>query len=108
PGAKQVWRFSDGQGRCRHDEITARDEARDGVPLLRPVIVNGEPVAPLPDPDQARQRLQDQLDSLPAEVRSLAPVNDRHGVYPVHISAALKALREGAVSSLEASAPMAV
>jgi len=55
PGAKQVWRFSDGDGGCRYDEITGRDEARDGVPLLRPVVANGEAVAPLPDPDQARQ-----------------------------------------------------
>ena len=101
PGAKQVWRFSDGDGGCHYDEITGRDEARDGVPLLRPVVANGEAVAPLPDPDQARQRLRDQLASLPAAVRSLAPVAEAGGVYPVRISEALAALRRDTVSALD-------
>ncbi|HAB04855.1 MAG TPA: nicotinate phosphoribosyltransferase, partial [Alcanivorax sp.] len=101
PGAKQVWRFSDGDGGCRYDEITGRDEARDGVPLLRPVVANGEAVAPLPDPDQARQRLRDQLASLPAAVRSLAPVAEPGDVYPVRISEALEVLRRDTVSALD-------
>jgi len=101
PGAKQVWRFSDGDGGSQYDEITGRDEARDGVPLLRPVVANGEAVAPPPDPDQARQRLRDQLASLPAAVRSLAPVEEAGGVYPVRVSAALEALRRDTVSALD-------
>ena len=91
----------DGDGGCRYDEITGRDEARDGVPLLRPVVANGEAVAPLPDPDQARQRLRDQLASLPAAVRSLAPVAEPGDVYPVRISEALAALRRDTVSALD-------
>ena len=101
PGAKQVWRFSDGQGRAQYDEITGRDEARAGVPLLRPVLENGEPVAPPPDPDQARQRLRDQLAALPAAVRSLAAADQAAGGYPVRISDALETLRRDTVSALD-------
>jgi nicotinate phosphoribosyltransferase len=41
------------------------------------------------------------LASLPAAVRSLAPVAEAGGVYPVRISEALAALRRDTVSALD-------
>ncbi len=90
PGAKQVWRFSDGQGQYQYDEITARDEGRDGIPLLRPVVERGRLVHPVSDPDQARQRVQESLQALPQSFLALEPTTQ---AWPVHFSEQLEAMR---------------
>lgn len=91
PGRKQVWRFTDGSGRCTHDEITLRDEGRNGVPLLRPVVSKGSPVLPAPEPEGTRARVRENLASLPPELLSM----DRAGEpYPVSFSPELERLRE--------------
>lgn len=97
PGAKQVWRQYDGEGRLSGDEITGADEQRDGEPLLRTVVANGEPVMPAPDPDAARQRLRRELAALPAPLRGVGRAAEP---YPVRFSDALVALRQRALKSL--------
>lgn len=91
PGRKQVWRFSDGGGRCTHDEITQRDEGRDGVPLLRPVVSSGSPVLPAPEPEGVRARVRESLASLPP---ALLAMDRAAEPYPVSVSAELTYLRE--------------
>ncbi|MBL7250423.1 nicotinate phosphoribosyltransferase [Alloalcanivorax marinus] len=97
PGAKQVWRQYDGEGRLVGDEITAAHEERHGEPLLRTVVAGGEPVVPPPDPDAARERLRRELASLPAPLLG----TDRADTpYPVTFSEALENLRRRTLDSL--------
>lgn len=91
PGRKQVWRFTDGSGRCTHDEITLRDEGRNGVPLLRPVVSAGSPVLPAPEPEGTRARVRENLASLPPELLSMDRAAEP---YPVSFSPELERLRE--------------
>ena len=91
PGRKQVWRFTDGSGRCTHDEITLRDEGRNGVPLLRPVVSEGSPVLPAPDPEGTRARVRENLAALPPELLSMDRAAEP---YPVSFSPELEKLRE--------------
>lgn len=97
PGAKQVWRFRDTSGRYSHDEITRRQESRDAMPLLKPVINNGEPCNSEPDIDQARERARADLEHMPADLRQLDPMDMP---YPVHVSPALEDLRMEALANL--------
>ncbi|MGI9573033.1 nicotinate phosphoribosyltransferase [Alloalcanivorax xenomutans] len=96
PGAKQVWRHHDASGMLAGDEITGIDEARDGEPLLREVIRDGRPVLPSPDPDQARERLSRERQSLPTALRGLTP----HAPYPVRFSESLETLRRDTLARL--------
>lgn len=68
PGRKQVWRFTEGDGGFSHDEVTHRDEGRNGVPLLRPVVTAGGPVQPEPRPETTEKRVREHLDSLPDDL----------------------------------------
>tara|TARA_A100001391_G_scaffold189999_1_gene161976 strand:+ start:22326 stop:23666 length:1341 start_codon:yes stop_codon:yes gene_type:complete len=97
PGAKQVWRQYDGEGRLVGDEITAADEERHGEPLLRTVVADGVPVLPAPDPDAARERLRRELASLPPALRGTARAD---APYPVTFSDALEELRTRTLDSL--------
>lgn len=71
PGAKQVFRYRD------HDEIARSVECPNcpsGEPveaLLRPVMLNGRLVAPLPGVDEARARAAEALARLPETCRRL-------------------------------------
>ncbi|MEJ5368315.1 MAG: nicotinate phosphoribosyltransferase [Bryobacteraceae bacterium] len=67
PGAKQVFRFA---GR---DMIGRAEECPpgDAEALLRPVILKGELVAPLPSAAEARERGRRAIESLPRKLRSL-------------------------------------
>lgn len=94
PGAKQVWRYTDEQGRYTGDEITRRDEERDATPLLEPVVVGGEPVGAGADTEAARTRAWDALHRLPEAFRGLEAAASR---YPVHLSEALDELRKQAL-----------
>lgn len=88
PGAKQVYRFADGDlMACAWEPAPP-----EGEPLLRPVISAGRLVAPLPDAATARARAADSLARLPEAVRRL----DDPDPYPVRHSAALEALAERA------------
>jgi len=65
PGAKQIFR-----GETR-DVVTVSGDCGQGEALLRPVILGGELVEPLPGVEQARARAAASLASLPASLRQL-------------------------------------
>ncbi len=92
PGAKQVFRFAD------HDLIGRSSECAgcgpDGQPaeaLLRPVILAGELVEPLPDAHEARRRALDSLGRLPTACLSLFTVE---APYRVEYSEEIRRLQE--------------
>ena len=81
PGAKQVWR----RRPLDEDVLGRRDEPgpAGAEPLLVPVMRDGRRVMPPEGIDAARARLQDDLESLPAEARALRrPVVPRVRVSP--------------------------
>ncbi|MBF5058137.1 nicotinate phosphoribosyltransferase [Alcanivorax sp. 521-1] len=97
PGAKQVWRHYDGEGRLAGDTLTGADEERDGQPLLRTVVANGELAVPAPDADAARRRLAGELAALPDAWRGTARAETP---YPVTFSDALEDLRKRTLDRL--------
>jgi nicotinate phosphoribosyltransferase len=84
PGAKQVFRFPD------RDVLARSEECSEGVPLLRPVILGGELVMPLPSLEQARAHAASSLAALPPALRELTLAVPR----PVEVSPELAALSE--------------
>jgi nicotinate phosphoribosyltransferase len=84
PGAKQVFRFED------HDVLARSGECSKGKALLRPVLLGGQLVEPLPDLNTARARAAESLHKLPASLRSLEPAEP----WPVRHSQELVALIE--------------
>jgi len=102
PGAKQVFRYPD------HDIVGRSGECHscpDHVPpadaLLRPVMLDGELVAGLPDAHEARERAAECLSRLPAAVRSLFTIDPP---YRVEYSEDLLALCEETRKELRESA----
>lgn len=82
PGAKQVFRESDGRGRFVRDLVLAEDmQPPQGFfePLLSPVMQKGRLVAPLPELSQIRGYAAQQLARLPQAQRRL----ERAEPYPV-------------------------
>lgn len=97
PGAKQVWRYRDARGQVRADEITLRDEKRDGAEaLLAPIMTKGEAVMPdaMLDLEQATARARREIDNLPPALREFAP---SEAGYDVDISDAVYQLRDEAL-----------
>jgi nicotinate phosphoribosyltransferase len=72
PGAKQLFRLPDRDVLARSAECFAGAEA-----LLRPVILGGKLVEPLPDAHAARARTLESLAKLPPALRSLDVVASR-------------------------------
>jgi nicotinate phosphoribosyltransferase len=68
PGAKQIFRFED------HDVLGRSGECSKGKALLRPVLLNGQLVEPLPNLETARARAAESIGKLPAALRALEPV----------------------------------
>ncbi|MDP9363776.1 MAG: hypothetical protein M3Q10_06055, partial [Chloroflexota bacterium] len=88
PGAKQVYRV----GLFARDVIQLQDEPSPagGVPLLRPVVQDGEAVeGALPPLAEIRRRATDELAALPERYRRL----DAPEAYPVEWSEGLRELR---------------
>ena len=92
PGAKQVFRQED------HDVLARAGECGKGEALLRPVILGGELVEPLPDFRAAQQRAAQCISQLPGTLRS--PHSKE--VWPVRQSAELEALIERTRRNLRA------
>lgn len=90
PGRKLVYRL----GSCREDLVQLETEPLppDGVPLLEPVVRNGEIIAAFPSPREIQRRALADLEALPERFQALADPEP----YPVHRSAALLALRDRA------------
>jgi nicotinate phosphoribosyltransferase len=84
PGAKQIFRFED------HDVLARSGECSKGGALLRPVLLGGKLVEPLPDLNAARARAAESMGKLPASLRSLDPSEP----WPVRHSPDLEALIE--------------
>ena len=90
PGAKQVWRAYDGEGRMAGDVVSAADDAQPGEALLRPVMRAGARLAPSPPLAEVRAHAAQTLARLPEPLRRLDPAFH----YPVQIAPALRALAE--------------
>ncbi len=84
PGAKQLFRFAD------HDILARSGECSNGQAMLRPVLLDGKLVEPLPDLNAARARRADSLAKLPAALHSLDPAEP----WPIRHSKDLAALIE--------------
>ena len=73
PGAKQVWRTFDREGRLSRDVLAPADAKGEGTPLLVRVMAGGKRVR---DPEPlavSRKRAASELGCLPSELRDLAP-----------------------------------
>jgi nicotinate phosphoribosyltransferase len=89
PGAKQVCRWRDPDGRLARDRVQLASEAPAGETLLQPCMRGGQRIRPAPALDDLRARCATQLAALPAPLRSLQPAP---APYPVEISAGLRDL----------------
>jgi nicotinate phosphoribosyltransferase len=65
PGAKQVFRFEE------HDVLARSGECSKGRPLLRPIILGGHLVEPLPALNEVRAYCREQIAKLPPAMRQL-------------------------------------
>ncbi|HUE01985.1 MAG TPA: nicotinate phosphoribosyltransferase [Bryobacteraceae bacterium] len=90
PGAKQLFRFAD------HDILARSGECSNGQAMLRPVLLDGTLVEPLPDLNAARARRADSLAKLPAALHSLDPAEP----WPIRHSKDLAALIERTRSNI--------
>ena len=89
PGAKQVCRHVDADGRLAYDRVQLEGEPCDGQPLLLPVMIGGRRTAPPPTLEQSRVHVAAQLATLPDALRGLP---DAAPAYRVEISEGLRAL----------------
>jgi nicotinate phosphoribosyltransferase len=90
PGAKQVWRSYDDEGRMAGDVISTADDRQVGEPLLAPVMRAGRRVRPAPRLDDVRAHAAAGMARLPEPLRRL----EAGATYPVEIAPALVALAE--------------
>lgn len=88
PGRKQVWRRFDSDGRMAGDIITVEGEAREGTPLLQPVMRGGQRIHAVPSLKDIRTHTRKQFDSLPGRLRSV----NKAPPYKVQVSDSLIAL----------------
>ena len=95
PGAKQVFRD------VARDVVARSGECGRGEALLRPVILAGRLVEPLPTLEQARRRAAESLGKLPAALRHLEAAEP----WPVIYSRELRELIEQTRRNLSTCAP---
>ena len=89
PGRKQVYRFPD------RDVVALEEEnLSEGTPLLRPVLMKGQVVDPLPSLEALRDRTLAVLHRLPERLRRVEPVEKEDERWPVHLSPGLRSLME--------------
>jgi len=85
PGAKQVFRD-------KHRDVIARSgECGNGEALLRPVLLGGHLIEPLPGIEQARRRAAESIAGLPERLRALEVAEEP---WPVIHSRELRELTE--------------
>ncbi len=96
PGAKQVFRDA------ARDVVARSGECGKGEALLRPVILEGELVEPLPGLEQARCRAAESVRKLPAPLRSLEAAEP----WPVIYSRELRELIEQTRRNLTTCQPL--
>jgi nicotinate phosphoribosyltransferase len=95
PGAKQIFRET------ARDVVARSGECGKGEALLRPVILGGELVEPLPSLDQVRCRAAESLAKLPPALRGVEPAEP----WPVIYSRELRELIEQTRRNLTACQP---
>lgn len=97
PGAKQVIRFHDHDRiACAHECFPAKPGEPEPEALLRPVILGGRLVEPLPSIHESRERRARSLDRLPPLVRSLFTREDSWRVeYSHELLALAKRIQPG-------------
>jgi len=98
PGRKQVFRRRDADGRMAGDTVTVHADTLPGVPLIRPLVRNGQRVATQPTLAESRAHAAAELEALPERLRRLQPGTP----YPVTIAPALRALAEASDRRLAA------
>ena len=79
PGAKQIYRYAD------HDVIALYSECNSefhGLPLLRPVMVDGELIEASPSLVEVRAKAQTAIAALPKQLHSLTELSP----YSVEVS----------------------
>jgi len=84
PGAKQIFRDT------MRDVVARSGECGRGEALMRPILLGGKLVEPLPTVEQARERTAACLAKLPPELRELEPAQP----WPVIYSRELRELTE--------------
>jgi nicotinate phosphoribosyltransferase len=88
PGSKQIWRQYNGKGCLAGDLLGLQGEMHPGEALLQPVMQAGQPLQTTPDLVAIQQRTLHQLQTLPADLRSL----DSGAPYAIALSPALEDL----------------
>lgn len=104
PGAKQVFRRTDGDGRMAGDVVSVEADRQPGERLLTPVMRAGRRVAAAPALAEIRARAAAELARLPPELCRLEDVEPGETPYPVEIAPALRRLAEIADGQLEEDA----
>ena len=89
PGAKQVFRARDSQGRMRGDLIALADEDQPGEPLLREVMRDGHRVGTLPQLVAIREYCGNRVAELPVALRRL---EEGDAGYEVEVSLKVRTL----------------
>ena len=84
PGSKQIFRD------VARDVVARSGECGKGEALLRPVMLGGQLIEPLPSLEQARARAAQSLAAFPVALRGIEPADP----WPVILSRELKALIE--------------
>ncbi|MEW6356406.1 MAG: nicotinate phosphoribosyltransferase [Planctomycetota bacterium] len=88
PGAKQVFRQMDANGRFCRDILTTADDKQGGAALIAPVAIGGKRCAPAMPLEAIRDHAQEQIARLDERFRALQPEE----AYPVEVSEALDKL----------------
>jgi len=87
PGAKQLFRFDD------RDVLARSGECSNGKAMLRPIVLNGQLVEPLPDLNAARDHAAASRAKLPAALRSLEPAKAWPLIYSKDLTALIERTR---------------
>jgi nicotinate phosphoribosyltransferase len=90
PGAKQVWRTYDADGRMRGDILSLETDRQPGEPLIVPVMRAGKLIASLPALAQIREHAAHDLKRLAGPLARLESGFE----YTVQVADALRALAE--------------
>lgn len=88
PGAKQVFRSYDQEGRMSGDILSLDRERGGGEPLIRPFMKAGRSLCAAEPLDKLRQRALAETGRLPPALQSIEPAPE----YPVTVSAGVRVL----------------
>jgi len=86
-GVKQVYRSYDPAGKMRQDLLTLAEEEAPGVPLLQPILRDGQIQEEPPGVEAIARRTRSQLETLPDSLRTL------HGSAPFPVALSERLVR---------------